>query len=54
MGRPAPAHKVDGDGEHDDAYREGVHVDYSSAGAYSLNRLNRDADRQCGEKAGLG
>ena len=54
MGQRAPAHDVDDDREHDRADGEGVDVDRSVAAADALDRLDRDADRERGEKAGLG
>ena len=53
MSQRAPAQKVDGDGKHDRPDGEGVDVDHGAALADAINRLRRDADRQCSEKAGL-
>jgi hypothetical protein len=41
----------DGDGEGEG---EGVRVDHRGGAAFSLDRLDRDADRQRNKKAGLG
>ena len=54
MGQRAPAQSIGGDRKHDRADGEGVHVDGRAALADALHRLDRDADRECGEKAGLG
>ena len=54
MTQRSPAREIHGDGEHDDADGEGVRVDHGGGAAYSLDRLDRDADRQRGKKAGLG
>jgi hypothetical protein len=40
--------------EHDDGDGDGVRVDDRGGAAFSLDRLDRDADRQRGKKAGLG
>jgi hypothetical protein len=53
MGQRPPAREIHDDGEHDDADGEGVRVDHGG-GAFSLDRPDRDADRQRSKKAGLG
>ena len=54
MGQRAPAHDIDDDREDDRADGEGADVDRGIAAADALERLDRDADRERGEKAGLG
>ena len=54
MGQRAPAHDVDDDRENNRADGEGADVDRSVAAADALDRLDRDADRERSEKAGLG
>ena len=54
MGQRPPAHEVDGDREHDRADGEDVGVDLAAAAANARRRHDGDADRQRGEKAGLG
>ena len=54
MGQSAPAQNIDGDRKQDRADGEGADIDGRAAVADAPDRLDRDDDRERGEKAGLG
>ena len=54
IGQRPPAHDVDDDREQDRADCERADVDRGVAATDALDRLDRDADRERSEKAGLG
>ena len=54
VGQRPPAHDVDDNRENDRADRESIDVDRRLAATDALESLDRDADRERGEKAGLG